>query len=264
MIFEQIRNATIRIHYNGTTFLIDPWLAPKGSMGSFYDLGENAQVHPEQAFLKMPLCDLPKPVEEILAGVDAYIITHIHVDHIDQDLASGTCGAPLDKAVMTFVQSKEDKAVLEKSGFQQVSVLSNHETVFNGITLTKTSGCHGTKQPCGPASGIIFQSKEEKTLYVAGDTIFYSAVQETLKLYKPDVIITNNCAAELASFGRLIMDDEDLEKVYRTCPDAIIIASHMDTVAHANLTRKTLQEKLHTRGIAEKIRIPADGDCYEI
>ena len=32
---QQIRNATIKANYNGKIFLIDPWLAPKGAMGSF-------------------------------------------------------------------------------------------------------------------------------------------------------------------------------------------------------------------------------------
>lgn len=35
MEIQQIRNATQRIHYAGKTFLIDPWLTPKGAMGTF-------------------------------------------------------------------------------------------------------------------------------------------------------------------------------------------------------------------------------------
>ena len=264
MIFEQIRNATIRLTYGGKTFLVDPWLAPKGALGSFDDLGEGAAVRPEQAALKMPLCDLPRPVSEILAGVDAYIITHIHVDHIDQNLAGGTCGAPLDKTVLTFVQSDDDRAVLEKSGFQRVQVLSSHGSTCGRVTLIKTPGRHGTEQPCGPASGVIFQATGERTVYVAGDTIFYEGVAKTLQQYEPDVIITNNCAAELGGFGRLIMDDGDMAEIGRLCPDATLIASHMDTVAHATLTRETLREKLAAGGMAGRVRIPADGEQYDL
>jgi hypothetical protein len=47
------------------------------------------------------------------------------------------------------------------------------------------------------------------------------------------------------------------------CPNAKIIASHMDNVAHATLNRQTLSEKLHQRNIADKILIPSDGEIYQ-
>lgn len=64
----------------------------------------------------------------------------------------------------------------------------------------------------------------------------------------------------LVKNGRLIMDDNDLYQVYQTAPNAVIIASHMDNVPHATLTRKTLRAK----GIVDKIRIPADGESYDL
>lgn len=89
-------------------------------------------------------------------------------------------------------------------------------------------------------------------------------VAETIAMYHPDVIVTNNCAAMLVDNGRLIMDDNDLEKVCATAPEAVIIASHMDNVPHATLTRKTLDEKLKEKGIRERVRIPEDGESYWI
>ena len=59
------------------------------------------------------------------------------------------------------------------------------------------------------------------------------------------------------------MDDNDLYEVYKTVPKAKIIASHMDTVAHASLTRQTLHEKLAQKGIADQIIIPKDGESYQ-
>ena len=59
------------------------------------------------------------------------------------------------------------------------------------------------------------------------------------------------------------MDDNDVYEVYKTCPNATIIASHMDTVSHATLTRETLRQKLVEKNIADKILIPADGEIYQ-
>ncbi|MBR2693086.1 MAG: hypothetical protein IKE69_02630 [Thermoguttaceae bacterium] len=50
------------------------------------------------------------------------------------------------------------------------------------------------------------------------------------------------------------------ERVHAVLPGARIVASHMDTVAHATLTRKTLREKLQKRGLADRVLIPEDGE----
>ena len=58
------------------------------------------------------------------------------------------------------------------------------------------------------------------------------------------------------------MDDEDVKNVCDACPDAKIIISHMDNVAHAAITRKSMRERLIRRGIWEKVLMPDDGEAY--
>ena len=104
---------------------------------------------------------------------------------------------------------------------------------------------------------------EEKTLYVAGDTIWYEKVAENIDNFKPEVIVLNACAAELVGFGRLIMDSEDVEKVIKYSPDSKIILSHMDNVAHASLSRTSLSRELEKNGMLSKAIIPQDGEKLE-
>lgn len=257
MKIQQIRNATLRIEYAGVTFLTDPWLAARGATGSFRDFPAFRCRHAGQDGIAMPVCDLPMSVADILAGVDAYIVTHVHPDHIDM-AADGSVGAPLDKRLPVFVQNEEDAAVLERSGFARVEILGQ-ETVFAGIRLNKTPGRHGTLIPCGPSCGVVFRHPGEKTLYVAGDTIWYEGVAGSLRRFRPDVVILNACAAELLDEGRLIMDDADVQAVGEACPHARIIVSHMDNVAHAALTRKSMDQCLRRRGIRDSILMPDDG-----
>jgi hypothetical protein len=68
----------------------------------------------------------------------------------------------------------------------------------------------------------------------------------------------------LVKNGRLIMDDNDLAKVCAAAPEAVVIASHMDNVPHATLTRKTLSKKLEKKGIRNRVRIPEDGESYTL
>lgn len=82
-------------------------------------------------------------------------------------------------------------------------------TQYGGVRLIPTAARHGTKISCGPACGVLFRTPGEKTLYVAGDTIFYDEVAAVLEKYHPEVIILNACGATLKYFGRLIMDAHD-------------------------------------------------------
>ena len=135
---------------------------------------------------------------------------------------------------------------------------------FKNVQLTKVKAVHGSKRPCGDACGYIFRAPGEKTLYLAGDTVWCNEVKETIEKFRPEVIISYSCAAVLQDYGRLIMDDNDLYELYKAAPEATIIASHMDNVPHATLTRKTLREKLAKKGILSKILIPDDGESYTL
>ena len=251
MKIKQIRNATLRINLGGVEFLIDPWLIGKSEGFTFGQSPFASEVvDPAQLDIVMPMCELPMPLADVLSGVDAYVLTHLHPDHFDM-APDGTVGAKLDKGVPIFV------------GFADVRMLTDDGVTFNGVTLKRTYAKHGTKEPCGPASGIFFSAPgERKTLWILGDTIWCDEVAKTMAELKPDVVILNACAAQLKTYGRLIMDDADVESVCRAAPNATVIASHMDTVAHASLTRKTLKAALERRGLVSRVLMPDDGEAY--
>ncbi|MBQ7617361.1 MAG: MBL fold metallo-hydrolase [Desulfovibrio sp.] len=259
MKIKQIRNATLKITFAGQTFLTDPWLADQGAMGTFAK-GSYRSPKAEQNNIAMPICALPFPREEILKGVDAYLITHVHPDHLDLT-PDGKVGPYLERSVPSFVQNSEDAKVLCDSGFTDVNVLYE-DSHFGPCQILPTPARHGTKIPCGPAKGIILKAQNEPTLYLAGDTIWYSAIHKTILAHKPKVIVLNACAATLENFGRLIMDDADVEAVYHACPQAKIIISHLDNVAHAFLDRSSMREALQKRGLLERVYLPNDGESY--
>ena len=65
----------------------------------------------QKTFISMPICPLPTTVDEILADVDYYMVTHIHPDHIDMEM-DGTVGNMLNKETPVLVQNDEDAQVL--------------------------------------------------------------------------------------------------------------------------------------------------------
>ena len=145
--------------------------------------------------------------------------------------------------------------------FSDVKILS--ETVqIDKIKLTKTPALHGKIEPMCNACGVIFQAENEKTLYIADDTIWFDGVKNTLKKFSPEIVVLNACAAEFLKFGRLIMNDEDIDCVHQTLPDAKIFLTHLDNVPHAAITRQTMRGLMAKRGI-ENYFMPADGEVVK-
>lgn len=283
MKFQQIRSATVKITYAGKTFLIDPWLTPRFMSGCLAMMpmivamnrgGDKRKapiidecatweaVSAKHKFLPCPLQPLPFSVGKINADVDAYICTHAHLDHIGLGPNGKGC-EKMKKNLPIYAINPQDAAFLEFSGMKDVRVIEDRFT-YGEAEVIKVNAVHGTIKPCCDAAGFIFRAPGEKTVYLCGDTVWCDDVKETIAKYKPDVIITNNCAAMLKANGRLIMDVDDLANVIAAAPNAFIIASHMDNVPHATLTRKTLTKGLKKRGLLEKVHIPADGETYEL
>lgn len=238
MQIHQIRNATIIITYAGKKFLIDPWLEPKDYMPGF-----EGAYHSE---VRQPRIDLPISIQEIV-NVDAVILTHFHPDHWDKFAADA-----LDKSIPFFVQSQSDMDIIKSFGFNNITILSEAGTAFGNITLYKTECQHGKREVIKPvcealgmpydAMGVVFQSNNEKTLYVAGDTIWYDAIEKIIDKYTPQIIVVNACGARvLKDNERLIMDLDDLKAISAYVPASTIVASHLDTVSHLTVTREEIK-----------------------
>ena len=263
MKIQQIRNATLKISYADKIFLIDPYLEEKNKFGCFADIPGKPFLTADNVKnqIPAPICELPFSVEKILENVDYYLLTHIHPDHIDMNFAEGTVGNLLDKKIPILAQDDNDAKILKKSNFSDVKILS--ETVqIDKITLTKTPALHGKIEPMCNACGVIFQAEGEKTLYIAGDTIWFDGVKNTLKKFSPEIVVLNACAAEFLKFGRLIMNDEDIDCVHQTLPDAKIFITHMDNMPHATITRQEMRGLIAKRGI-ENYFMPEDGEILE-
>lgn len=260
MRFTQIRSATLIIEFAGHRFLIDPMLAEKDAYPGFPG---TVNQH-----IRFPTAPLPVPVEQLFE-VDAVIATHIHPDHWD-----GAAAQLIPKHMPIYCQSQNDADAIRAQGFVEVHVLGE-TTLLGDISIHKTPGRHGGEQitsssswgpVLGEVCGLVFCHEREKTLYIAGDTVWYEGVQCSIQGYKPEVIVLNSCDAKVVEeqLGEksIIMSKEDVRAVCQAAPEATVIASHMEAVNHATLTRAQLAAFLDEAGIREQVRIPADGESY--
>lgn len=253
--FQQIRNATIKLDYAGTTFLIDPMLAKKDAYPGFEGTYNSE--------LRYPLVELPMPMSEVM-DADVIIVTHTHADHWDDEAKRS-----LPRNLPLFVQNEADAASIRQDGFTDVRVLTR-DTVFNGTQLSITGGQHGDDQAIaafpslGQVMGVVFQRPGHETVYLAGDTIWNAQVEDSIQQYQPDVIILNTGYARMLGLdGSIIMGKDDLYRAYQAAPQAKVIGSHMEAVNHAMQTRQDLHDHIKEKAMdPERVLVPADGESY--
>jgi L-ascorbate metabolism protein UlaG (beta-lactamase superfamily) len=251
----QIRSATLRIDYAGVRFLVDPMLADQGAYPGFPGSANSE--------LRNPLGPLPLPVETIV-DVDAVIVTHLHADHWDEAAVRH-----LPKSLTVFSQNEDDAAQIRAAGFTDVRVLT-HVTAFGDVRLTRTEGQHGTDAVLealprlGKVCGVVMSHPDQKTLYIAGDTIWNRHVDEAIARHQPAVIVVNSGKATFPGLDPIIMGEADVLAVHEAAPGATIVASHIEAVNHCILTRDELRTFAQAHGFADRLSIPADGETLKL
>ena len=109
---------------------------------------------------------------------------------------------------------------------------------------------------------MVLKRPDEKTLYVAGDTVWYNAVQGVIETHKPEVIVVNAGDNQFLEGGSLVMGKDDVYAVHQAAPDAEIVAVHMEAVNHWALSREELKKYGEEKGMSDMLLVPDDGKAY--
>jgi L-ascorbate metabolism protein UlaG (beta-lactamase superfamily) len=229
-----VRNATVLVTIGNTTFLIDPIFASPGDMPP----APNSPNDRRNPLVPMPSAEL---------SYDAVIVTHRHPDHFDE-----AAREELEVDIPLFCQPEEAEAFTDE-GFTDVRPV-NDEVSFNGITLHRTPGRHGHGQlaeEMEPVSGFVFEA--DTTLYLAGDTIWYDSVEETLDQFDPEMVILNGGEAQFEQGEPITMGVEDINAVC-DATDATVVVVHMEAINHCLLSQDELCSE------TEEVHVPEDGE----
>ena len=232
-----VRNATVVLELEGLRLLVDPMLDEVGARPAVENTANDR---------RNPLVPLPFPAEEIVAGLDAVLVTHLHRDHFDDAAAQR-----LPRDVPLYCQP-EDERRLAALGFRAEPVVDS--VTHAGLRITRTGGRHGTGEVArelGPVSGFVVDG-----VYVAGDTIWCAEVEVAIARHKPRTAIVNGSAARFVDSGPLVMTTADIREVVRRVPRVVVV--HLEAINHCIDTRAFVRKE-----VPEAI-VPADGETIEV
>jgi L-ascorbate metabolism protein UlaG (beta-lactamase superfamily) len=232
-----VRSATIVVELDGRRILVDPMLD---------DVGARPPIEGTRNQVANPTVPLPFPAEKVVRDLDAVIVTHRHRDHLD------TRGEELlPRDVPVFCQP-EDEAALRTLGLDVRPVEDALE--WDGLRVTRTPARHGTGRVAellAPVSGFVLDD-----LYLAGDTVWFEGVEETIARFAPRVAVVNAGGAEFVEGGLIVMGADDVREVVARVPT--VIAVHMEALNHCFLERAMLAAAV------PGVVIPQDGETVEV
>lgn len=247
MEIQLIRNATLKLTYAGQHILLDPDLADLHSRPSFTGRSPN------------PTVALPVARAAIVHPLDLVLVSHLHRDHFD-------AVELLPRDVPLFCQPSDQEAIAA-NGFTQAQPIVD-AAAWQGITLTRTRGQHGTGvvgQQMGSVAGFVLVAPGEPTRYWAGDTVLCDAVRAVIARFQPVVIVLHASGARWPNAQGerelIVMDAAQTIAVCTLAPTATVIATHMEALDHATVTRAQLRAAAQAAGVSnDQLRIPADGE----
>lgn len=242
-----VRNATLLLDVGGRRLLADPALDPAGARPA---VPNTANPRPN------PLVGLPRPADEIVSGVDALLVTHLHADHLDDTAVR------LLEPRLPLACQPPDEETLGGRGFADVRPVSGGIDLC-GIGVARTGGRHGTGEigeRMGPVSGFVLRAPGEPALYVAGDTIWCEEVEAALLEHEPEVVAVNAGGARFVEGDPIIMGPEDVVATARAAPRATIVAVHLEALNHCPVSRAGLRAAVDEAGVGRRVVIPADGE----
>ena len=151
--------ASFALRLGGTTVLVDPFLSP----------------HPERV--------VPPPfAAEEARGVDLVLVTHDHLDHLD-DVALPAIASASPNA--TVVVPDEVVERVRALGIERVTGLAQDaRTEAGAVTVEAVPACHGLEMTdayrLGPFLGYVVSAGGAR-VYHAGDTVPFDGLVERLR-----------------------------------------------------------------------------------
>ena len=260
MFITQLRNATVLLEFQAAGrsigLLIDPMLAPRGSLPALRYLSVRRQ--------RNPIVELPAQADGLLGRVTHALITHCQRGHFDH----------LDNAGKRFLRERgipvfcmpHDAAYLAQRGLQVQPLAGEARQPFAlGGQVTPIACVHGegwVGRFMEHGHGYLLELPGEPSLYLAGDTVLTPQVRDCLVRLRPDVAVLPAGGARFDVGGEILMDAAEVAQAAQLTRGAVVV-NHLEALDHCPTTRASVRALARQGGWAQRLWVPEDGERRE-
>lgn len=260
MLITQLRNATVLLEFQHAGrpvgLLVDPMLAPRGSLPALRYLGTRRQ--------RNPLVDLPAEVDAALQRVTHALITHCQRGHFDH----------LDRAGKQFLRERQipvfcmphDAAYLAQRGLQVLPLAGEGRQRFAlGGHVTPVACTHGrgwVARFMEHGHGYLLELPGEPSVYLAGDTVLTPPVRDCLQRLQPDVAVLPAGGARFDLGADILMDAAEVAHAAALTTGAVVV-NHLEALDHCPATRAQVRALALHGGWAHRLWVPEDGESRD-
>lgn len=256
MKITQLRNATLVIEAHEHVILVDPMLAPIGSIPSL--------KYATKSRCRNPIVDLPDISETLLKKVTHCLITHCqkgHFDHLD-----GKATKWLREHNIPIFCSLQDHEFLTKKGLRVQALNHTGKNKFLNGSIQLVPCVHGTGlvgKFMAHGYGYVIELPREPSLYLSGDTILTDTVRALIQEQQPEIIVIPAGGAQFDLGGEIIMGIEDALQVAELATGTVI-ANHLEALDHCPVSRENLKKEIQPYHWATRFLIPDDGETISL
>jgi L-ascorbate 6-phosphate lactonase len=224
----------------GKLVVIDPYLSNScKAVGEKYGFDMDRLIPPPLA-----------PAD--LVGIDAYVMTHSHEDHLDPETLEPYRAAGGTGPYVAPPETVEKLHSMGIAGSQTVMVWPNKSFTVGDISLRATLAI-----PFGGDDlthvGYLVSTPGGPAIYITGDTGYHDVLATSVAAHNPDVLI----AVINGAFGNL--SPAQAARVAKGIAPKLVIPCHYDLFRDNLQPPQMLRTNLQTLGIGEKYRVVEHG-----
>ena len=228
----------------GKVLALDPYLSNScKAIGDQYGFDMDRQVAPPMA-------------ASDLAGIDAYLFTHSHQDHLDPETLAGYRGAGGRGPYFAPAEACEKLHALGVPSSETTMIWPNKEITLGDLRIRPTFAIPLGGDDLTHVGYLIFV-KDGPTVYFTGDTAFEELLALAVEPHKPDVLVTviNGAFRNLGPAEAAILA--------RKLGVKAVIPCHHDLFADNCLPPQLLRTNLKLQGLGETYQPIAHGEPFD-
>lgn len=214
VVLSWLGQSSVALRLAGTTVLIDPFLSP----------------HPDRL--------VPPPFAATEAhGVDVLLITHDHLDHLDERALPAIAAASPNAVILVPDEIVERVTELGVERARVRGLPSDGRAEIGAVRVDAVPACHGEgigdAYRLGPFLGYVVSASGVR-VYHAGDTIVFDGLVERLQEIGVDLALLpiNGRDAERESQGIVgNMDEREAAQLARDIEADAVVPLHWDMFA---------------------------------